>query len=75
MERFPLELEVKWKDYNRTTYEQLFKARFGVPVTAGFGEKIQAQIAQEMLEYDGQYLRATAKGYEILNTVLVDLMP
>lgn len=54
---------------------ELFKARFGVPVTAGFGEKIQAQIAQEMLEYDGQYLRATAKGYEILNTVLVDLMP
>lgn len=29
MERFPLELEVKWKDYNRTTYEQLFLARFG----------------------------------------------
>lgn len=29
MERFPLELEVKWKDYNKTTYEQLFLARFG----------------------------------------------
>lgn len=29
MERFPLELEVKWDNHNRLTYEHLFEAKFG----------------------------------------------
>lgn len=29
MERFPLELKVAWKDYNRTTYENLLKLKLG----------------------------------------------
>lgn len=29
MERFPLEFKVQWKDYNRTSYNFLFKTMFG----------------------------------------------
>jgi len=29
MERFPLELEVKWDNHNRLTYEKLFESKFG----------------------------------------------
>ena len=29
LERFPLELEVKWENYNRITYDTLFEAKFG----------------------------------------------
>ena len=29
MERFPLELDVKWNDHNKLTYQKLFEAKFG----------------------------------------------
>lgn len=87
MERFPLELEVKWKDYNKTTYEQLFLARFGKSdmlltyILEEFAKKdkvISPRIAIEafeILEKFGPkaltYIADFAKGKDILKQAFI----
>ena len=52
----------------------LFAETFGMSFLDVYGTRVQKEIDLGMLEISGRYLKATSRGYEILNTVLEDLM-
>ncbi|MCH3961205.1 MAG: radical SAM family heme chaperone HemW [Solobacterium sp.] len=53
---------------------KLFAETFQEEIMDVYGEKAEKLIDQGLLEADPLYLKASDRGYEILNTVLVDLM-
>lgn len=53
---------------------EAFRDRRGREYMDVFGKKTEALITQGLLETDGRNLKATERGYEILNTVLEELM-
>ncbi len=52
----------------------LYEKRFGSSFPADYGTKVQKQIEKGLLEYQGDSIRCTRKGFPILNDILVDLM-
>ena len=52
-----------------------FYRTFGVQIEGVFGKKINKCQDMGLLIIDDEYLACTKKGYEILNSVLVELMP
>ncbi|MBR2811484.1 MAG: radical SAM family heme chaperone HemW [Solobacterium sp.] len=51
-----------------------FETAFGCPLSAFFGEKLKRQMDLGMLESKGGFLRCTAAGYPIMNTILSELL-
>ncbi len=52
----------------------LYKERFGEPAEARFGRALTKMKEQKMLEEHDGYLRATDRGFEILNEILVEFL-
>ncbi len=52
----------------------LYENRFHCSFKSDYGEKVQKQVMKGLLEYEGDFLKCTKKGFEILNDILVDLM-
>ena len=52
----------------------LFEKRFGVSFMDVFGEKAKKQLQEGFVEIKDGYFRCTETGYEIMNTILVELM-
>ena len=52
----------------------LYKERFGEPAEARFGRALAKMKEQKMLEEHDGYLRATDRGFEILNEILVEFL-
>lgn len=52
----------------------LFEQRFGISFLDVYGEKAKALFEKRLVEIQGDYFRCTEKGYEIMNSILVDLM-
>ena len=53
---------------------RLFADTFDTSFYAVYGAKADALIAKGLLEKDESYCWASQRGFEILNSVLVDLM-
>lgn len=52
----------------------LFQNTFQISVNEVYSQVINEEIQKGLLEMDEQYLRATTRGFEILNSILVDFM-
>lgn len=52
----------------------LFESRFHTSFLDVYGDKIQPLLNQQLVEIKDNHFRCTSKGYEIMNTILVELM-
>ena len=52
----------------------LFAETFGTSFEDVFGRPASQQIAKGLLQYDGDCIKASERGYEILNTILVEFL-